>query len=466
MVHKHLSKLIMLVDDEPESLSLLKSILCSEGYQDVVAFNSSSDAKRFFDQNEVATAVLDLRMPGVSGQELLEHISARSPKVPAIIVTAENHVKTAIECMRLNAIDYLVKPILVPRLLAGVAAGLEMHAMDCRLHAPAENISDFPLPHVPSIVTCNRLMHDQLRYLDVVAKFHQPILITGETGVGKELFARAVHTLSERRGQFVSVNIAGLDDLMLSDTLFGHRKGAYTGALQDRDGLIKKAAMGTLFLDEIGDLSPMSQIKLLRLIQENEYYPLGSDNELPNQARIVLATNCDLRPLINDGSFRKDLYYRLCMHQIAIPPLRERTEDIRLLLDHFIAEATATSGRQSITYCKELVELLANHNFPGNIRELQAVVSDAIVRSPAGCLSTEVVRSLLARENPASRSHSAPCSQAGAATVTDFPTLKQAETELISRALEITGGNQGRAAKLLGITRQALNNRLRRGLSL
>lgn len=453
---------IMLVDDETEALSMLRDILECEGYEQVIAFERAAEACRYFDEHTVAAVIVDLRMPGMSGQELLAHIAQRQPRVPAIVVTAENQLDTAIDCMRCGVIDYIVKPVSIPRLLNAVSAALEVHQLDCRIQAPRPDAASSVSP-VPSIITRNKTMLDQLHYVEIVSRSQQPVLLMGETGVGKELFARAVHTLSSRRGDFVSVNVAGLDDLMFSDALFGHRKGAYTGALSDRDGLVKKAAHGTLFLDEIGDLKEPSQIKLLRLIQQNEYYPLGSDHQVASSARVVLATNRNLKQMMNEGTFRKDLYYRLCTHQVVIPPLRHRPDDIPLILDHCLAESSREMGKSIPTYKKELLDLLCSYEFPGNIRELQAFVHDAVARCVTGKITLDQFRDILDRERPAATcSDCAPEAARFAMSFDRFPTMKEVETELIEKAMACANGNQGRAAQLLGITRQALNQRLQR----
>jgi transcriptional regulator with GAF, ATPase, and Fis domain len=306
-----------------------------------------------------------------------------------------------------------------------------------------------------------------LRYVEVVAKSRQPVLVSGETGVGKELVAKAVHTLSGLKGGFVSINIAGLDDQMFSDTLFGHRRGAFTGALNDREGLIMKANNGTLFLDEIGELNELSQIKLLRLLQENEYYQLGSDNPLQSNARLVVATNRNLRQSMNEGRFRKDLYYRLCTHQVAVPPLRKRPDDIPLLLEHFIRQAATAMGKGKLSYRKELVDFLMTYEFPGNIRELQSIIHDFVSRTTTSRLSTSLLKTIIARDqepawNVNGEGNSLTGPESAAIIFPTFPTLKYAESVLIDRALELAKNNQGTAAGLLGITRQALNNRLRR----
>ncbi|MDD2580461.1 MAG: sigma-54 dependent transcriptional regulator [Desulfuromonadaceae bacterium] len=464
---------IMLVDDEINALSLLKSFLCHEGFSKVSTFDDSLQALENFKREEVALAVIDLRMPKLHGRDLLEAFSELKPYVPVIVVTAENHIETAIDCMKTGAADYLTKPISINRFIAGVKRALELHSLNEDIilldKATAEEITA-PSPHIPSIITRDREMLTLLSYVEVVAKSRQPVLISGETGVGKELVARAVHTLSGLKGGFVSINIAGLDDQMLSDTLFGHRRGAFTGAQGDRDGLIMKAAGGTLFLDEIGDLSELSQIKLLRLIQENEYYQLGSDYPLRSNARLVVATNRILRQCMNERTFRKDLYYRLCTHQVAIPPLRKRRGDIPLLLDHFIRQAAKAMGKGKLSYRKELVDFLVTYEFPGNIRELQSIVYDFVSRTTTSKLSTSLLKKVIAREQePAKRvmclGDADPGLECNGITFPTIPTLKYAETIFIARALELAKNNQGTAARMLGITRQALNNRLRRAKS-
>jgi transcriptional regulator with PAS, ATPase and Fis domain len=217
------------------------------------------------------------------------------------------------------------------------------------------------------IVTDNRKMFGIFHYLDAIARSSHPVLVTGETGVGKELIARAVHAMSASRGAFVAVNVAGLDDTMFSDTLFGHTKGAFTGAGQAREGLIAQASGGTLFLDEIGDLKDSSQVKLLRLLEEREYYPLGSDVSRRTDARVICATHNHPTELLSAGSLRKDLYYRLTGHHVHVPPLRERPDDLPLLIEHFLEEAARSLGKKKPTPPPELFTLLAAYGFPGRI---------------------------------------------------------------------------------------------------
>jgi DNA-binding NtrC family response regulator len=302
-------------------------------------------------------------------------------------------------------------------------------------------------------------MRSIFRYLEVIAPTKQPVLITGETGAGKELIAHALHSASKRGGSFVTVNVAGLDDIMFSDTLFGHSRGSFTGAERTRNGLIETAANGTLFLDEIGDLSIASQVKLLRLLQESEYYQLGSDRMITSTARIIVATNCDLEKSLARGAFRDDLYYRLCSHHIHLPSLRERKSDIPLLVDYFSREAAEEMSRPLPQPSADTIEALLQHKFPGNIRELKGMISNAVATSPPGTL---VIPKLMPSNV------TVPKDLAGI----DFsllpqpsgrmPTLKEAEEHLIKEAIRVSAGNQRKAAFMLGISRQALNKRLLR----
>ncbi len=317
-----------------------------------------------------------------------------------------------------------------------------------------------------AVITRSKLMRAIFQYMEVIAPSGQPVLITGDTGVGKELIAKIIHSLSACKGEFVAVNIAGLDDVVFSDTLFGHKKGAFTGAELEREGLVARAAGGTLFLDEIGDLNESSQVKLLRLLQEQTYYPLGSDIIRQSRVRIVVATNQNIQALISQGKFRKDLYYRLRAHQVHVPPLCERREDIPLLLAHFLEEAAKALKKKRPRTPPELIALLSAYNFPGNVRELRAMVFDAMARHSSGQLSLESFQEFIKQDSvsvlPSGPISSQPDSDLFIRTFGRFPTLKEAENLLISEALAQAKGSQGTAASILGMTRQALNKRLHR----
>jgi len=454
---------ILLVDDEPQILKSYSVMLRSAGFKHTATLDDSREVLPFLEKQEAAAVILDLSMTNCSGTRLLQAIT-ESHQVPVIIMTAVSEVETAVECMKRGAFDYLVKPVERERFEASVRRAVEFNTLRLEvlylknqlLAGGIENEEAFS-----SIVTMNKKMRNIFQYVEVIAATHQPVLITGETGVGKELFARAVHDISGRKGEFVAVNVAGLDDTMFSDTLFGHKKGAYTGADEGREGLIARAAGGTLFLDEMGDTSESSQVKLLRLLQEQKYYPLGSDVPKKSDVRIVVATNQDLQRLISEGRFRKDLYYRLRAHQIHIPALRERPDDIALLLNHFLEEAAASMNRKKPTPPQELITLMQTYHFPGNVREMEAMVYDAVARHKGGMLSMESFKDVIGQERASAAAKAAEETKPFAPGE-HFPTLRETESALIARALEMANGNQGIAANLLGITRQALNKRLKR----
>ncbi|WP_298436480.1 sigma-54 dependent transcriptional regulator [Geobacter sp.] len=456
---------ILLVDDEEEILFSMRTLFRSTGYPDVITESDSRRVMPLLERQEVSLILLDLSMPFVSGFDLLRQIAPLFPHVPIIIVTAANELEMAVECMKGGAFDYFVKPVERSRLLASVQRARELNGLRREVSTLSRHLVSGRLDHEEAfapMVTCSEAMGGIFRYLEAVAATDQPVLVTGETGTGKELAARAVHDASGRTGEFVAVNAAGLDDLVFSDTLFGHRRGAYTGADQKREGLIARAAEGTLFLDEIGDLAESSQVKLLRLLQEHEYYPLGSDTPCKSAARIVVATNRNLQEMMAAGTFRRDLYYRLSAHRVTLPPLRERREDIPLLVDHFLEQSAAAMGKKKPTPPPELYRYLSAYPFPGNVRELQALVADAVARHQHGVLALESFREAMGSSHCADLAE-LPRQIAGVVGAPDrLPTLKEAEQALIAEALRLAGGNQGLAASYLGITRQALNKRLSR----
>ena len=315
------------------------------------------------------------------------------------------------------------------------------------------------------IITRSKKMIAIFHYIEAVARSQRPVLVTGETGVGKELIVKVLHQVSGLNGELVSVNIAGLDDMMFSDTLFGHKKGAYTGADSERSGFILKASDGTLHLDEIGDLNESSQVKLLRLLEEKTYYQLGSDTPMKSRTRIITSSNKDVAKLVAEGKFRQDLYYRLCTHHIHIPPIRERIEDIPLLLDHFIGDASKSMDKKKPQLSRELIMLLSNYHFPGNVRELQAMVHDAVAQHNKESNFLDKFKEFIKQKGVAFQNNQEMTdrnAEALADFIGHFPTLKEAENYLISDALKRSEGNQGIAASLLGISRQALNRRLKR----
>ncbi|MCP4409701.1 MAG: sigma-54-dependent Fis family transcriptional regulator [Gammaproteobacteria bacterium] len=461
---------VLLVDDEASVLLSSKMLLHSVGVRNVETLEDSRELMPYLARHRVAAIVLDLFMPYVTGNQLLPEIVQQYPEIPVIVMTASQEVETAVACMKEGAFDYLVKPVEESRYTSCVKRVLEVRALRQQLGAMKRSLLSDRLDHpdvFSSIMTANRKMRSLFQYMEAIAFSNEPILIIGETGVGKGLLAEAAHRLSACPGKLVQLNVAGADDALFSDTLFGHRKGAFTGADQAREGLVAQAAAGTLFLDEIGDLTITSQVKLLRLLQEQSYYPLGSDVPKNSDIRILCATHQDLRAQMSQGQFRSDLYFRLSVHQIEVPPLRERKEDIPLLLGHFIEQAAHSMKKPAPTPPSELLTLLANHHFPGNVRELRAMVYDAVAQHRSGpVLSMESFRGVIQKQRIparlAKKEHGTETHPLIVPEGAPFPTLKEAETELVTEALRRAKGNQGIAAALLGISRPALNRRLSR----
>ncbi|MDR3631663.1 MAG: sigma 54-interacting transcriptional regulator [Desulfocapsaceae bacterium] len=319
---------------------------------------------------------------------------------------------------------------------------------------------------ISEIITINSQMLSLLQKIEAIRDSRQPVLITGETGTGKELFAGAVHALSNVNGPFITVNVAGLDDNVFSDTLFGHLRGAFTGADRPRPGMIEKASGGTLFLDEIGDLSEHSQVKLLRLLQNGDYLPLGADSARQSNARVITATNRDLWEAQRSKRFRADINFRLRTHHINIPPLRERRDDIEPLLAYFLEQAATRLKKKRPTPPPELIPLLQTYSFPGNIRELQGMVFDAVSQHRDKVLSLQTFHEHIAN-TAIYQGHVTPLAETRnenslLSVMNKFPTIREAIGFLVAEAMRQAENNQAVASRMLGISRQALNKRLQK----
>lgn len=493
---------ILVVDDDRMALAHCEIALQAAGVDRITLCNDPREATARLAASHHAMAFVDLDMPYIGGETLLAEWVQRFPEVPVIIVTGTNDLETAVRCMRNGAFDYVLKPIEDGRVASALHRALEMRELRDELSNVTQRLlaGTVERPEVfAHIVTRDPRMEALFRYTEAIAVTSRPVLITGETGSGKELMARAIHQLSGRKGPFVAVNISGLDDALFSDMLFGHLKGAYTGAVSAMPGLIEKAAGGTLFLDEIGDLSTVSQVKLLRLIQEREYFPLGANAPKKTDARIVVATLRDLEAAQKDDTFRRDLYYRLQTHRVHIPPLRERMEDLPLLLEHFLAGAARDLNVAQPAPPPGLLELLATYPFPGNIRELESMVFDAVSNHRGGALALTLFKEHIARHRAlASALPLAPSSPyAGSAPLAPalapvraaghpspanghgddaphhdaaglfqalpvLPSIRGATDALIAEALRRAKNNQALASELLGIAPSSLNKRLKR----
>ncbi|MBF0296134.1 MAG: sigma-54-dependent Fis family transcriptional regulator [Magnetococcales bacterium] len=457
--------LVLFVDDEPDELVATRYLLEAHGIRPVETLQDPREAMNRIARTPPAMVLLDLIMPHLPGTKILARLVREYPAIPVVVMTASLDVETAIACMKEGAFDYLIKPVEENRLISAIRHALEVCALRRHVDLLRHTLLNQKLKHpeaFASILTRHSKMISVFQYIEAIAESPEPAMITGETGVGKEMIAGAIHTLSRRPGRLVTVNVAGLDDTLFSDTLFGHMKGAFSGAEKDREGLITQAAEGTLFLDEIGDLTPPSQVKLLRLLQDGTYYPLGSDIPKLSHARIVAATNRNLQQLMTNGVFRQDLFFRLSSHPLEIPPLRKRADDLPLLIDFFLQEACAAMDKSGLRVPEELYTLLSVYHFPGNVRELRALIFNAVACHRYGpVLSMESFKEVIQAkrslpESPEEREEDGPCVEIPGR----FPTLKESEEYLVREALRRSGNNQGIAATLLGISRQTLNYRL------
>lgn len=447
---------ILIVDDEKIMLESFKRVLNYAGITNIILCDDSRKVMDLLKANHMELILLDLIMPFITGEELLSKIAEEYPEIPIVIITGVREVETAVKCMRSSAFDYLIKPVDEDSLISAVERAIRFREMQTEIVLLKKSIFKDELSNpefFENIITQNKKMKAIFQYVEAIAVSSQPVLISGETGTGKEMIAETVHKCSKREGKYIKVSIAGLDDTMFSDTLFGHTKGAFTGADGNREGLVKKAKNGTLFLDEIGDLNENSQLKLLRLLQEKEYLPLGSDEPQHTNTRVLAATNKDLEECTRQGKFRKDLFYRLKTHHIHIPPLREKMDDLSLLVDYFLSLATNELKIDGHNLKQKLIRKYSKYSFPGNIRELKAMVYDDVAMYkadnhqhliPEGTKQNEYELNIMDfLEN-----------------LDELPSLKQATIRLIKEALKRTNGNKTLAAKLLGITRQTIINYL------
>jgi DNA-binding NtrC family response regulator len=454
----HPKNVIVVIDDEPAALQGMALHLRVAGFTNVKTFTNAKEAAQWWLEDRCAAVILDVIMPDCNGLDVLKEITSACPHIPVIMVTGVNEIDTAVNCLKNGAHDYLLKPIESERLIVSVTNALYVTELEQEYAQLAQAMLSDTLRNPGAFSHICGQSEGMLRlfkYVESVGPTGHPVLITGETGTGKELFAQAVHTTSGRTGKFVCVNIAGLDDAMFSDTLFGHVRGAFTGADTSRPGLVESASGGTIFLDEIGDLNVQSQVKLLRLIQEKEYRQLGSDAVRPCEARIVAATCRSLEELNGSTHFRKDLFYRLRTHHIHVPPLRERKDDLPLLSAFFVEKAATELGRNVPHVPPDLYPTLAAYHFPGNVRELQAMIFDAVSNTQNGKLALHSIHRTIGVQQNTKHPDS------GVTFHAQLPKLKEVEHLLIVEAMGRSSGNQTVAAELLGITRQTLAYRLK-----
>nr|CRH05989.1 putative Two component, sigma54 specific, transcriptional regulator [Candidatus Magnetococcus massalia] len=470
----------MIVDDDPFNVQLLQELL-HDTYELRVAKSGEQAVQLCRQENQPNLILLDIELPDMDGYATCQTLKGQesTAHIPVIFITVKGLETDETKGFEVGAVDYITKPFSPTVIKARIHTHLSVQRSLLQaqellsLRNEVKHLTQGLLKDTlqqpdafAAIITQHPSMFALFRYMEALAKTNEPILIQGESGTGKELIADALHKLNGRSGKQVSVNVAGLDDFTFSDTLFGHRRGAFTGADSNRDGFIAQAEGGTLFLDEIGDLSNTSQIKLLRVIQERRYYPLGMDQSRPMDVFLICATHQNLEEKVKEGSFRQDLYFRLNSHRIALPALKDRLDDLPYLVEHFIQESAQILGKEPPIASKRMMLELDCRTYPGNVRELRGTIFDAMVQHQSNqeleLPGTQGAAPMnLTLETP----DSAPKDMESYLDQMDgFPTLDQMERQLVTLALAKTNGNQKLAASLLGLSRQALNRRLNRRL--
>ncbi len=466
---------VLLIDEDASRSQALRATLMTAGIEPVEALDDDLKLPNHLSDAPPRLILLDLDMTRQSPLTLFSAIQKQAPQATTVVLSSKRTLKTAHHCLQNGARDHLLKPVenrvLIQRIrdLSVIGPSRPRVAAPLRQHA---GMAPERREIFGRIITGSPLMARLFQYMEAIADSDEPVLITGETGTGKGLIANSLHHLKNPKRPLIIKNIAGLDDTVFADTLFGHDRGAFTGPGRKRTGLVAKAADGTLVLDEIGDLSPSSQVKLLRLIQEKTFTPLGADTSHVCRARILVTTHRNLDKAVERGDFRRDLYYRLATHKIHLPPLRKRREDIPALLAHFIDHAAGEINKKIPPPSQRICELLMYHAFPGNIRELRAMALEAAIRyKGSGPLSLEPFLSAVRDRNKGRERNttittdSSRVLQLHISRELPLPTLKaglkQMEGRLVKEALRRTNGNQSRAAALLGLSRQAFYKRFR-----
>ena len=439
---------ILLVDDEAKIRNALSQALREEGHE-VVATGSPREAQRLLAKGTFDVLLVDNLMPELTGLDLIRELVASTPaadRPQILLMTAHATVESAIEAMKLGALDYLQKPFEVDELLVVVNRAIDLQRLTTQhgylLRERDEEFNQY------GIVGRSKAIQQVIRTAEMVAKSKSTVLVTGETGTGKEMVARAIHFHSPQREMpLVKVNCAAIPENLLESELFGHVRGAFTGALSSKKGKFALADGGSIFLDEIGTMAPPLQSKLLRVLQEREFEPLGSERSQKVDVRVIAATNRDLRQMVADGKFQEDLYYRLNVIPVHIPPLRERREDVPLLVDHFIRKHAQRAGKRIEGLEPGVLNALQAADWPGNVRELENTVERAVVLSPTPIIGPDVVRLLGVTSAPPS----------GLPSMNLRQNLDWAERETVRRALEHSDGVKKDAAETMGISQRALS---------
>jgi DNA-binding NtrC family response regulator len=439
---------VMVVDDDAETLALLREVVAKEGYQVEIAEDAETALRRLGEW-QPDLVITDIHMPGMDGLALLAAVREKAPDILVILLTAYGSLKTAVDAIKAGAFDYLSKPFVVDDIRLVVRRALEHKKLLRENRSLRDQLRErYRFDH---LVGSSPGMVEVYKLVARVADSDSTVLIQGESGTGKELIARAIHANSARSGgPFVAIDTGSLAETLLESELFGHERGAFTGAVATKKGLLEQAHLGTCFLDEIADLSPVMQSKLLRSLQEREIRRVGSETARAIDVRIIAASKKELKPLVEAGTFREDLYYRLEVVTIVLPPLRDRVEDIPLLSQYFVDKYGRTKERPVTGLSPETIPLLTRYAWPGNVRELEHVIERAIALTPHPIVTPEdlpeAIRAATVHDNARARG---------------WGTLENVEKDYIQRVLEAHQHDHGQAAAILGIHRKTLLRKLR-----
>ncbi len=445
---------ILIVDDEPKYLELLKGLLEEEGYQEIATEQHPNEVMSILETRQIDLIIMDVYMPEMNGMVLLEKVHEQYPQIPVIMVTAVDEIEIALRAIRLGAYEYIIKPPKTERLFLTIKRALEQRLLELQLDSHRSALMKaFPQKDLfQDIISASPLMFKVFELVEIFAPTNEIVLITGETGTGKDLIAKKIHDLSPRQQKpFVVVNLASISSSLFESELFGHERGSFTGATAEKLGYFETANGGTIFLDEIGELPKELQGKLLRAIQYNEIYRIGSAKPIKLDIRIIAATNKELIQAIENKDFRADLYYRLTRGLIHLPKLKERGDDVVLLAKHFLNIGNETYKKNIPGFSKEAINTLKTYDFPGNIRELENIILNAVAKSadtlPIGNL--EIPGLLRDEDEPVSTKK------------TNLISIDAAVQNHIMNILDFTKGNIRKTAYILGISERTLQRKLK-----
>lgn len=458
---------ILLIEDDARLAQNLSDVLKEDGFTVTISHRGDEGLRRASDQ-PCDVVLTDLRLPGMGGLELVQQLHDTQPRLPVVLMTAHGSIETAIEATKLGAYDYLQKPFEMPALLGLLHRAVEASRL---MHEPV-SLPDAPAESRTALVGNSQAMQEVCKEIGRVAGKPVTVLIRGETGTGKELIARAVYQNSPRsKAPFIAINCAAIPENLLESELFGHERGAFTGAEQRRIGRFEQANKGTLFLDEIGDLPANTQVKLLRVLQQQTFQRVGGSEAITVDVRVIAATHRNLEKMIEEGKFREDLFHRLNVVCLQLPPLREHREDIPILVQHFLRKYAVDFGIECPSICSEALAMLQAEFWPGNVRELENIVRRLLLLARGFSINAESVRQILAGRNveasPAKPSFSAFAAnllsraQRGELQDAHRRMMEEAEREVITQAIMLAEGNQAKAARWLGLSRLTVREKLK-----